>query len=38
MAARTIAVIAGGSQPIPQVFHDRFDDLIERAQGPRPDA
>jgi NTE family protein len=30
VAARTIAVIAGGSQPIPQAFHDRFNSLIER--------
>ena len=25
VAARTIAVIAGGSQPIPQIFYDRLD-------------
>jgi NTE family protein len=33
MAARTLAVIAGGSQPIPQIFHDRLNSLIERHQG-----
>ena len=33
MAARTIAVIAGGSQPIPQVFHARLNGLIERHKG-----
>ena len=33
MAARTIAVIAGGSQPIPQAFHARFNGLIERHKG-----
>ena len=33
MAARTIAVIAGGSQPIPHVFHARFNGLIERHKG-----
>jgi NTE family protein len=33
VAARTIAVIAGGEKPIPQVFHDHFDDLIARANG-----
>jgi NTE family protein len=33
MAARTIAVIAGGSQPIPQTFHARFNGLIERHKG-----
>jgi NTE family protein len=32
-SARTIAVIAGGEKPIPQAFHDHFDDLIARAKG-----
>ena len=32
-AARTIAVIAGGEKPIPQVFHDHFDDLIAGVKG-----
>ncbi len=27
-AARTIAVIAGGEQPIPQTFYDRLDDTV----------
>ena len=33
VAARTIAVIAGGEKLIPHVFHDHFDDLIARANG-----
>ena len=33
MAARTIAVIAGGSRPIPQIFRDRLSNLIERHNG-----
>jgi NTE family protein len=28
--ARTVAVIAGGAQPIPQVFHDRLDNVVGR--------
>ena len=30
MAARTIAVIAGGSEPIPQLFYDRLDNVVGR--------
>jgi NTE family protein len=30
VAARTIAVLAGGTEPVPQVFHDRLSGLIER--------
>jgi|RhiMethySRZTD1v2_1073278.scaffolds.fasta_scaffold101693_1 NTE family protein len=33
MAARTVAVIAGGSRPIPPVFHARLGNLIERHKG-----
>jgi NTE family protein len=29
-AARTIAVIAGGGQPIPQIFFDRLDNVVGR--------
>jgi NTE family protein len=29
-AARTIAVIAGGDQPIPQAFYDRLDNVVGR--------
>ena len=29
-AARTIAVIAGGSEPIPQIFYDRLDSAVGR--------
>jgi NTE family protein len=29
-AARTVAVIAGGSQPIPQIFYDRLDSVVGR--------
>jgi NTE family protein len=29
-AARTIAVIAGGNQPIPQTFYDRLDNVVGR--------
>ena len=29
-AARTIAVIAGGNEPIPQVFYDRLDNVVGR--------
>jgi NTE family protein len=29
-AARTIAVIAGGNQPIPQIFYDRLDNAVGR--------
>ena len=30
VAARTIAVIAGGSEPIPQLFYDRLDNVVGR--------
>lgn len=30
VAARTVAVVAGGSQPVPQSFHDRLRRLVER--------
>ena len=29
-AARTIAVIAGGNEPIPQIFYDRLDNVVGR--------
>jgi NTE family protein len=29
-AARTIAVIAGGTEPIPRIFYDRFENVIGR--------
>jgi NTE family protein len=29
-AARTVAVIAGGSRPIPQIFYDRLDSVVGR--------
>jgi NTE family protein len=30
VAARTIAVVAGGTEPVPQLFYDRLGGLIER--------
>ena len=30
VAARTVAVVAGGSQPVPRSFHDRLRHLVER--------
>ncbi len=29
-AARTIAVVAGGKEPIPQIFYDRLDNVVGR--------
>jgi NTE family protein len=34
VAARTIAVVAGGNEPIPQIFYDRLDKVIgQRGKG-----
>ncbi len=30
VAARTVAVIAGGNEPIPQLFYDRLDNVVGR--------